>query len=76
MVGYRLFCRGWARELKINGWVKNLHSGEVELLISGDKNNLDEFLKKLKEGPMLASVNNVEVKEIENQKLEGFEIIV
>ena len=46
-IGYRWFVQDTARALKINGWVKNLDDGNVEISAEGPKANLDEFLRSV-----------------------------
>lgn len=48
-VGFRYTARALASRYSINGWVKNLNDGKVELEVEGNKNDLDVFLKDLKE---------------------------
>ena len=74
-VGFRYFTFKWAERLGICGWVKNLFDGSVEIEAEGKKNDLNEFMKKVKEGPRFGYVETVEIVEIdavENEK--GFEI--
>lgn len=74
-VGFRYFTFKWAERLGIYGWVKNLFDGSVEIEAEGKKNDLDEFMKKVKEGPRFGYVETAEIVEIDavgNEK--GFEI--
>ena len=48
-VGFRFTARILARKHKINGWVKNLADGRVELVANGANKNIGEFLNDLRE---------------------------
>jgi len=56
-VCFRHFTRMKARELGISGWVKNLPSGHVEVLIYGSPEQLDAMLAWLAHGPDNAQVS-------------------
>jgi len=46
-VGFRYAAVSIANRLNIHGWVKNLHSGEVEILAEGPEQALRELLNGL-----------------------------
>ena len=48
-VGFRATVLGLARGFDIAGEVKNLSDGRVELLLQGDPQEVEEFLKAIKE---------------------------
>ncbi len=76
-VGFRHFTRQNARELSISGWVKNLKNGDVEALLEGDVERVDEMTNRLKSGPVAARVDGIrEVeKNYESDKpFEGFTV--
>ncbi len=60
-VAYRYFAEKWANALRVTGWVRNLYDGRVEVLAEGDRQNVDGFLERLREGPRLARVDRVEL---------------
>jgi acylphosphatase len=60
-VGYRLFARACARELGLDGWVRNLDDGRVELEACGPPERLDEFERLLRQGPRGGWVQAVSV---------------
>jgi len=49
-VSFRAFVSAWANELRLKGFVKNLHTGEVEIIAEGEKQKLEEFIKILEKG--------------------------
>jgi acylphosphatase len=60
-IGYRYFCREQAQSLEVNGWVRNLPDGSVEFLAEGSDADLEEFLRRLKKGPMSGHVDALRV---------------
>lgn len=60
-VGYRMFVVEQARRLHLTGWVRNRSDGSVEVTAEGHREDLDELLLALRNGPHLASVDSVEV---------------
>ena len=61
VVMYRDFARQSARALSITGEVKNLADGRVQVIAEGERANLEALIKKLKEGPVLARVDGIDV---------------
>jgi len=64
-VGYRYFCYRQARVYGIYGNVRNLYNGDVELEVEGEEGLLNDFIKELKIGPGVASVDSIQVKKLE-----------
>ncbi|MFA5079159.1 MAG: acylphosphatase [Dehalococcoidia bacterium] len=60
-VYYRAFTHRAAKSLSLMGWVKNLPSGDVEVLAEGARDDLEALLKQLKVGPEGASVSKIDV---------------
>jgi len=60
-VGFRYFVTREAQKLDLKGFVKNLYSGEVLTVIEGEKASAEGMIKKLKVGPIHASVKNCKV---------------
>lgn len=67
-VGYRFFTRNHAQALGINGWVRNLPDGNVEMVCSGDEESLKGFLVRLREGPSFSRVDSIKHQKIENDE--------
>jgi acylphosphatase len=75
-VGYRAFSQRQAQSLGLNGWVRNLRSGQVEVLAEGSEFALGEFLKVLQEGPPAAKVAAIQSVDLtEPMELTAFEVI-
>ena len=60
-VGYRYFVMREAQKLSLNGFVKNLYTGEVLTVVEGEKAIVEELINKLKVGPIHASVKSCKV---------------
>lgn len=58
-VGFRNFVETQAMILDLTGWVRNLYSGEVEVLAEGPENALSFFLSELEAGPPHGKVDHV-----------------
>ena len=60
-VGYRFFVQRQARHLNLKGWVKNLYSGEVEILVEGNRCRVEMLIDALRTGNSDASVRNIQL---------------
>lgn len=58
-VYYRYFTQQVARELDLVGWVRNLPDGSVEIQVAADRGKLDQFRRRLREGPPIARVDEI-----------------
>ena len=60
-VGYRAFCVDEATRLQIVGYARNLGDGRsVEVVAESDEPTLRRFIERLREGPALAIVDDLE----------------
>ena len=74
-VGFRLFVQREATRRGLNGWVRNLARGKVEVMAQGPRGEVNELLARLREGPALASVDDVRVEWQEpDDSLRGFSL--
>lgn len=60
-VGFRWFVKQHADQLGINGYVKNLHNGDVEIEAEGEKSRVEDLIDEVKKGPTFAKVQDIEV---------------
>lgn len=58
-VGFRNFTQTTARRLEVAGWVRNEADGSVRLEAEGPRDQLDELLDAVHEGPRMARVEDV-----------------
>lgn len=74
-VFFRKYTRLQAIELGITGSVRNLDTGEVEVIATGSINSLNEFAKWLKIGSPMSKVSNVISEPLIVQRYQGFNIV-
>jgi acylphosphatase len=63
-VGYRYFAKGAAERLGVKGFVRNLHSGDVEVYAEADDASLGLLRLELERGPRIAQVTEVIEKDV------------
>ena len=75
-VGYRFFTQRVAAQLRVNGYVRNLFDGRVEVYAIGNGAQLHTLRTELKRGPSGASVVEVgeDAAEILPEYSKGFSI--
>lgn len=73
-VFFRAFVKSRAHELGLRGFVRNLSNGDVEVVVQGPKEQIDELIKKCKNGPDIADVKDMKISEIKDQEFFTFEI--
>jgi acylphosphatase len=62
-VGFRFFTEAAAMREGIDGWVRNLPDGRVEVAAEGDADAMDRFERAVRHGPPAARVDDVDVTE-------------
>ena len=74
-VGYRWFVMRIAKESNLDGYVRNLPDGDVEVEVEGDRGLIIDLAEELKIGPHSGHVTDIKIHwgEFEN-KFKGFEI--
>ena len=74
-VGYRYFVVREAQKLGLKGYTQNLYTGEVLTVVEGERSIVEELIKKLKVGPMHASVKSCKVNWLEpKNEFTDFEV--
>ena len=73
-VGFRFEAIREAERLKINGWVRNTYSGDVEVWAEGSRENLDTFKTWLHRGPPYSRVDSVDFEAKPPQGFKGFDV--
>jgi acylphosphatase len=58
-VGFRRFVEKQAQHYGVSGVVRNLEDGRVECLAQGSEEDLQEFERAVRRGPMLSAVREV-----------------
>jgi acylphosphatase len=72
-VGYRFSTEGEADRLGVDGFVRNLPDGTVEVEVEGQPELVGHLLAWLEEGPSGSEVSRVDVEEVEPTGEGGFE---
>ncbi|MBS3122769.1 acylphosphatase [Candidatus Woesearchaeota archaeon] len=74
-VSFRYYTKKTALSLGLTGFVKNLKDGSVEIVVRGNKDNINKLINWCKKGSEQAKVENVKIKEINLiEKFNLFEI--
>jgi acylphosphatase len=72
-----VFFRNWAqdsaRSLRVTGWVRNRRSGEVEILVMGPEEDVDQFTRLCWRGPFGAKVEDIESSKATFEPLRTFD---
>lgn len=74
-VFYRATAKEAAQKIGLTGWVKNTEGGDVEAVVTGTPEQLNQFIAWCKKGPPAAVVSNVEVVDEEEQSFKEFVIV-
>src|ERR1051326_3066632 len=59
-VGYRFFATRVARRMGLKGYITNERDGTVAAAVEGEKQNIDDWIEELKEGPRYAEVTKID----------------
>jgi acylphosphatase len=74
-VGYRFFATRVARRLGLKGWIENLRDSNVEAVIEGEAEKIDEWIEEIREGPRYAEVTKIDQERREfTGKLGDFDV--
>ncbi|SNT18929.1 acylphosphatase [Granulicella rosea] len=76
-VGFRWFVHREAAEIGLRGWVRNLDTGEVELVAAGEPDEIAELKESLRKGSRGSRVDAIQEQELvesEAATLGPFEI--
>ena len=74
-VFYRQSAKEKALEFGINGKVMNLDNGQVQIVATGTKEQLDKLTDWCKTGPAKARVTNINVRQLSLQSFTDFTIV-
>jgi acylphosphatase len=74
-VGFRWYAQKIGRRIGVYGWVKNLPDGRVEIVVEGEDEKVEIFIKELKEGYLGENIRDIEkIEEEYKGEFKGFEI--
>ncbi|MDH4610840.1 acylphosphatase [Pseudomonas sp. BN102] len=71
-VYYRQSTQDQADRLELDGWVRNVADGRVEVLVEGEEGAVRELAAWLEQGPADAEVTEVDLQEQPLQGITGF----
>ena len=71
-VAYRQHTDEQAQRLDLDGWVRNLEDGRVEVLFEGEAEAVQALATWLEQGPPAAEVAEVSLSEMPLQGMAGF----
>ena len=69
-IGFRYWLYKAAIQRNIDGWVRNKISGEVEALIIGNDENVNDLIKLCEKGPTFSKVTKVKVQNYQKRILK------
>jgi acylphosphatase len=74
-VGFRYFVQRAGSRLGLTGNVRNRPDDTVEIVVAGDGELIEEFLKEVTKGPPLSRVERLEINDIAPvEKFRSFQI--
>ncbi len=73
-VGYRAWTERTARDLALDGWVRNLEDGRVEIFVQGESTRIRELVERARRGPRHADVSAIDVRKREPIDVDGFSV--
>lgn len=73
-VAYRAHTRRKALSLGLSGFVENRPDGSVYAELEGPAETVEEMIRWCRQGPPLAEVSSVEVREGQPERHQGFEV--
>ena len=74
-VFYRASAREVAENLKLTGWVKNTEQGNVEIVATGTKDEIKQFVDWCRQGPPKAVVTDIVVSVKDDEVFTHFKVI-
>lgn len=72
-VGYRAWAVQTATDMGLTGWVRNREDGSVEAVVTGDEENIRQFIASCYDGPKSSKVETISVSEGLDELLEEFQ---
>ena len=74
-MGFRYFVQRAGNRLGLTGNVRNRPDDTVEIVVAGDAELIEEFLKEVTKGPPLSRVERLEINDVAPvEKFRSFQI--
>jgi acylphosphatase len=75
-VAFRYYAQRWASTLNLTGWVRNRPDGKVEAVAEGEEGDIQDLIRRMKEGPPMSQVEGLDVEwQGYLGDLDGFRVI-
>lgn len=74
-VFFRAFAKEQAENFGLNGYVKNLEDGRVEVVVEGYEKDVNRMIEACKRGPIHSKIRDIELEKMKHQGFEDFRII-
>lgn len=75
-VFFRKTLRDHAQSLGLSGYAENLSDGSVQVIVQGNKEELEIFIQKVKQNPGYALIHEIDYTiEEAKKRQEGFQIL-
>jgi acylphosphatase len=74
-VFYRQSTKEMAKQLSISGQIRNLSNGNVEIIATGTKDQLNKLVDWCRQGPPRSIVTEISCKELPLQEFTNFTIV-
>jgi acylphosphatase len=74
-VFFRKFIKEEADDIGIKGHVRNLDSGEVEVIAEGTPEEVDRIIQICKKGAPHSTIKNVDIQEMNHIGFDDFKIL-
>jgi len=72
---FRIFIKENADKIGVNGFVRNLEDGRVEVFIEGDSDAVNKMVEVCKKGPRHSAVKDIEIKSEKFQNFRNFKVL-
>ena len=75
-----VFCRAnnirdEALKLGLKGYAKNLENGDVEIVAEGNEEKIQELIEFIRNGPGIAKVTEIKIKQKMPENFKSFEVL-
>ena len=75
-VGFRYSVKQLSLEFEVTGWVKNLPDGRVELMVEGERDELETFQEAIPDAGLRRFIRETQLHWTEGRgEFRGFEIV-
>ena len=74
-VFFRIFIKENAEKLGVNGFVRNLEDGRVEVFLEGNSSEVNKMIELCQKGPKHTQIKNIELKNEKHQGFRNFKVL-